>query len=451
MTTATAPIDIATTPTSGPKTPPPEPVLRPAAKRRIALASLAGTTIEFYDYFIYGTAAALVFNKVFFPGLDATLGALAAFATLSVPFVFRPIGSILFGHIGDRLGRKRTLIITLMLMGLCTVGVGLMPGAASIGVLAPVLLILLRACQGLAVGGEWAGAALFATENAPEGRRGRYALFPQLGACIAFAFAALTFLVVDLSIGETSDAFVAWGWRIPFLLSAVLIAVGLYVRLHTTETPVFTRARRQGGTTRAPFVEVWRRQTRTMLLAIGVTTGIFGAMTVGSVYLTSYATATLGLSQSTILLIDVIAALASGATTVLAALWSDRIGRRRLVLTGCLALAAWSLVLFPLMAIGSSLAVGTGITVLLALVGVAYGPLGAYLPEMFATRHRYTGAGLSYNLGGVAGGAVILLLAAPLAASAWGATALGVYMATMLLVSAGCLLALPETRHRSLI
>jgi MFS family permease len=433
------------TSTSAPDTPPPD----RRATRRIALASLAGTTIEFYDYFIYGTAAALVFNKVFFPDLSGTVGALAALATLAVVFVFRPVGSVVFGHVGDRLGRKRTLVITLSLMGLCTVGVGLMPGAATIGWLAPALLVVLRACQGLAVGGEWAGAALFATENAPDGHRGRFALFPQLGACIAFAFASLTFLVVDLSIGETSDAFVQWGWRVPFLLSAVLIAVGLYVRMHTTETPVFTAAARE-GTSRAPFLEVWRRQPRTMLLAVGVTTGIFGAMTIGSVFLTSYATATLGLGQSTILLIDVVAATASGATAVLASVWSDRIGRRRLVVGGALGLAAWSVALFPLMDLGTPTAVGVAIVGLLALVGVAYGPLGAYLPELFATRHRYTGAGLSYNLGGVAGGAVILMLAAPLVASAWGPTALGIYMAAMLLVSVGCLAALPETRNRPL-
>jgi len=448
MTTATAPIDIATTPTSGPKTPPPEPVLRPAAKRRIALASLAGTTIEFYDYFIYGTAAALVFNKVFFPGLDATLGALAAFATLSVAFVFRPIGSILFGHIGDRLGRKRTLIITLMLMGLCTVGVGLLPSADSIGVAAPILLVALRACQGLAVGGEWAGAALFATESAPAGQRGRFASFPQLGAVVAFALASLTFLVVDLSVGETGSAFVDWAWRLPFLFSAVLIGVGLWVRLHTVETPVFTHAVRERS--RVPFVELWRRQPRTILLVTGLATGIFGAMTIGSVYLTGYATSVLGMSQAAILGINVLAALASGVTTVLAARWSDRVGRRRLVLAGSIGLAGWSLVLFPLLRIGTPLAVGTGVVVLLALVGLAYGPLGAYLPELFPTRYRYTGAGLSYNLGGVTGGAVILIVATPLVASGWGAPALGVYMAAALLLTVGCLLALPETRDRSL-
>ncbi|GAA4883194.1 MFS transporter [Pseudonocardia benzenivorans] len=436
--------DAAPSHTFAPDTPPPE-----RTDRRVALASLAGTTIEFYDYFIYGTAAALVFNKVFFPNLSPTMGAVAALATLAVVFVFRPLGSAVFGHIGDRLGRKRTLVLTLTLMGLCTVGVGVMPGAATIGWVAPVLLVLFRAAQGFAVGGEWAGAALFASENAADGRRGRLTMYPQLGACVAFVLASLTFLVVNLSIGETSDAFVTWGWRVPFLLSAGLIAVGLYVRLHTSETPVFARARSRGETTRAPFLEVWRRQTRTMLLAIGVTTGIFGAMTVGSVYLTTYATTTLHLGMSTILLIDVLAAAAACVTTVLASVWSDRIGRRGLVLASCIGLAAWSLVLFPLMNVGTPLAVGTAVVVLLALIGLAYGPLGAYLPEMFATRCRYTGAGVSYNLGGVAGGAVILLIAAPLSAT-WGGVGLGLYMTAMLLVSIGCLVALPETYRRPL-
>ncbi|MBN9112337.1 MAG: MFS transporter [Pseudonocardia sp.] len=418
--------------------------------RRVALAGLTGTMIEFYDYFIYGTAAALVFNKVFFPHLSPTMGAVAALATLAVVFVFRPLGSIVFGHVGDRLGRKRTLVITLTLMGVCTVGVGLMPGAATIGWVAPVLLVLFRAAQGFAVGGEWAGAALFTSENAADGRRGRLTMYPQLGACVAFALASLTFLIVNLSIGETSDAFIAWGWRIPFLLSAVLIAVGLYVRLHTGETPVFTDAQRNGDTTKAPFLDVWRRQTRTMLLVIGVTTGIFGAMTVGSVYLTTYATTTLHMSMTTILLIDALAALAACVTTVFASVMSDRIGRRRIVLAGSVGLAVWSLVLFPLMNVGTPLAVGTAAVVLLALIGVAYGPLAAYLPELFATRYRYSGAGVSYNLGGVAGGAVVLLIAAPLSA-VWGGVGLGIYLAVMLVAGIGCLLALPETRDRSLV
>ncbi|WP_433502600.1 MFS transporter [Pseudonocardia halophobica] len=421
-----------------------------SAVRRINLASMAGTTIEFYDYFIYGTAAALVFHKVFFPDVGGVVGTIAAFGTFALVYVFRPIGSILFGHVGDRLGRKRTLIVTLTTMGLCTVAVGLMPGAATLGVAAPILLIVLRAVQGLAVGGEWAGAALFATENAPDGQRGRFALYPQVGATVAFALATATFLAVDLGIGETSDAFVSWGWRVPFLLGALLIGVGLYVRLHTDETPVFTDATRTTTRRGVPFLEVWRRQPRTMLLATGLATGVFAAMSVATSYLTSYATGSLGMSKAGILVIDIIAALVSVATTAYAAILSDRLGRRRLVTAGCIGLAVWSLVLFPLLDTRSPFAIGAGIVVLLALLGPAYGPLGAYLPEMFSTRYRYTGSGVSYNLGGVAGGAVILVVAAPLTASAWGPITLGLCIAGLLAIAVGCLRRLPETHERSM-
>ncbi|MCE0763035.1 MHS family MFS transporter [Pseudonocardia kujensis] len=431
---------------------PPTPAARPGrtATRRINLASMAGTTIEFYDYFIYGTAAALVFPKVFFPHTDGAVGAIAAFGTFALVYVFRPVGSILFGHVGDRLGRKRTLIVTLVTMGLCTVAVGLMPGAATIGVAAPILLVVLRAAQGLAVGGEWAGAALFATENAPDGQRGRFALYPQVGATVAFALAAVTFLAVDLGTGETSAAFLSWGWRVPFLLSALLIGVGLYVRLHTEETPVFTEATRTASRRGVPFLEVWRHRPRTMLLATGLATGVFACMSIATAYLTGYATGSLGMSKAEILVIDLVGALVSVATTASAAVLSDRLGRRRVVLAGCLGLAVWSLVLFPLLDTRSPVAIATGIVVLLALVGPAYGPLGAYVPEMFPTRYRYTGAGMSYNLGGVAGGALILLVAAPLTASAWGPTALGVCMAGLLAIALGCLRRLPETHERSL-
>jgi MFS family permease len=443
MTTAVRTPPSRTAPAAGP---PPD----RRAVRRINLASMAGTTIEYYDYFIYGTAAALVFDKVFFPHLGGVVGAIAAFGTFAVAFVFRPVGAVLFGHIGDRLGRKRTLILTLMMMGLCTVAVGLLPGAATIGVAAPILLVALRAVQGMAVGGEWAGAALFASENAPDGRRGRFALYPQVGATVAFALASATFLLVDLGIGETSAAFLSWGWRVPFVLSALLIGVGLYVRLHTEETPVFTAAARAPRRRGVPFLEVWRRQPRTMLLATGLTTGIFAVMSVASVYLTSYATSALGMSTAGILVIDIVGSVATVAITAAAAVLSDRFGRRPLVLAGCIALAVWSLVLFPLIDTRSPLAIGTGVVVLLGLIGLAYGPLGAYLPEMFSTRHRYTGAGLSYNLGGVVGGAGILMAAAPLAASGWGPIALGLCMAVLLLISVGCLWGLPETRDRSL-
>jgi MFS family permease len=420
--------------------------------RRIALASMIGTTIEYYDYLIFGTAAALVFGQVFFPQLGGATGALAALASLAVAFIFRPIGSVLFGHIGDRLGRKSTLIITLLLMGLSTVAVGLLPSAATIGVAAPILLVLLRAFQGLAVGGEWAGAALFAAESAPAHRRGRFGAFPQLGTTVAFVLASLTFLVIYSIVGRADGVFLEWGWRVPFLLSGVLIAVGLWVRLRTTETPVFAAAARTQGRSAIPFADVWRRQPRTVLLTVGVMTGIFACISIGSVYLTNYATSAggLGLSEPTALVMNVVAGLATGLTTVLSARWSDRFGRRRIILGASVALVGWSLVMFPLMGSGSLAAFGTGLVVLMALIGLAYGPVAAYLPEAFPTAYRYTGTGLTYNLGGVAGGGVALVVAPLLAGSGAGTLAIGIYLAVMMLVTVGCLLALPETKDASL-
>ena len=217
---------------------------RPTPMRRVAFASCAGTTIEFYDFFIYGTAAALVFPTVFFPALGDSAASVASFATFAVAFVARPLGAIGFGHFGDRLGRKKTLISTLLLMGAATVAIGLLPSAASIGVAAPILLVTLRFLQGLAVGGEWAGATLLAAEYAPPGKRGLYAAFPQLGPAIAFALSSGTFLLINRLVGETSPAFVEWGWRVPFVMSALLVLVGLYVRLKVEETPMFRETSR---------------------------------------------------------------------------------------------------------------------------------------------------------------------------------------------------------------
>jgi MFS family permease len=420
--------------------------------RRIALASMVGTTIEYYDYLIFGTAAALVFGQVFFPQLGGATGALAALASLAVAFIFRPVGSVLFGHIGDRLGRKSTLIITLLLMGISTVGVGLLPSAASIGIAAPILLVLLRAFQGLAVGGEWAGAALFAAESAPTHRRGRFGAFPQLGATLAFVLSGLTFLIIYLVVGDADGAFLEWGWRVPFLLSGVLIAVGLWVRLRTSETPVFAATTPTERRAAIPFAEVWRRQPRTVLLTVGVMTGIFACISTGSVYLTSYATGTsgLGLSEPTVLLMTIVAGVAAAMTTVLSARWSDRIGRRRIILSASVALIGWSLAMFPLMGTGSVAAFGTGLVIFMALIGLAYGPVAAYLPEAFPTAYRYTGTGLTYNLGGVAGGGVALVVAPMLAGSGAGTLAIGIYLAVMMLITAGCMLALPETKDASL-
>ena len=419
---------------------------------RIAVASLAGTTIEFYDFFIYGTAAALVFGKVFFPGLGASAATVAAFATFGVAFFFRPLGSILFGHLGDRLGRRTTLIYTLLLMGLSTVTIGLLPGATSIGIAAPIALVVLRALQGLAVGGEWGGAALLTAEYAPRGKRGLYGMFPQLGPSVAFGLSSVTFLVTALTM--TPQGFLSWGWRVPFLVSIVLVAVGLYVRLRIAETPVFRQALDRHEQARVPLSDALRHQWRQVLLAGGMLTTLFGFFYIGSVFLTSYAgrkpppstnTGVLGLSRPTILVCGIVAAAVFATVCALSALSSDRFGRRRVILAGDVVAIVWGLVVFQLMQPGSALLFGVGLAGTLAVVGLCAGPVAAYLPEMFSTGYRYTGAGIGYNLGGILGGALSLIVA-PRLAAAFGGIGVGVYMAALGLLSVVCVLALKETK-----
>ncbi|HKS52394.1 MAG TPA: MFS transporter [Pseudonocardiaceae bacterium] len=421
--------------------------------RRVALASCVGTTIEFYDFFIYGTAAALVFPKVFFPALGSTGGTVASFATFAVAFVARPVGAMIFGHYGDRYGRKRTLIATLLLMGTATVLIGLLPGAATIGIAAPILLVVLRFGQGLAVGGEWAGATLLAVEYAPPGRRGWYAMFPQLGAPIALALSSATFLVTGLTLGNTDQSFLDYGWRVPFLVSVVLLGAGLYVRSKIAETPVFRQAQgQQQLATRAPLREAFTQAPRQILLAAGTMTMIFALFYIGTTYLTSYGTSPKGadLSRTLVLSIGIGAGIAMAAGVIASAIAADRLGRRAVVVLCCGAAVVWSLLLFPLLSLHSPIAFGISVIVTLALMGLAYGPVGALLPETFPTHFRYTGAGTSYNMAGIAGGAIPPLIAAPLA-TAFGSFSIGIMLCALSLLSLLCATALVETKDQDLL
>ena len=410
--------------------------------RRVALASCSGTTIEFYDFFIYGTAAALVFPTVFFPALGSSAAQVASLATLGVAFVARPVGAVVCGHFGDRFGRKNTLIATLLLMGTATVLIGLLPSAATMGVAAPIILTALRFLQGFAVGGEWAGATLLAAEHAPPDRRGLYAVFPQLGPALAFAMASATFLVVDLAIGSRSPAFLDYGWRIPFLASAVLVLVGLYVRLTVSETPAFRRhlveleKRTDDRPPPLPLGAVFRAQWREILLGGGVLTILFALFYVATVYLTGYGTSTRGadLSRATVLVCGIVASAALALTTVTAGVVSDRVGRRRIIIAGYALIVPAVIVLFAWLAGHSTTAFAVTLTAMLGLFGIAYGPVGAYLPELFRTEYRYTGAGIAYNLGGILGGAIAPMLAATLAA-AYGPIAVGLLLAAVGLLS----------------
>ena len=427
--------------------------------KKVAAASSIGTTIEYYDFFIYGTAAALVFPAVFFPGADAAVGTIASFATFAVAFIARPVGSVVFGHYGDVIGRKRTLVWTLMIMGVATVGIGFMPGYdqgvfgildGGIGIYAPLLLVLLRFLQGFAVGGEWAGATLLTAEYAPEGQRGRMAMWPQLGPAFAFFLASGTFWIASITVGATSDTFIQYGWRIPFIASSLLILVGFWVRLSVAETPVFEEQKAvkqtQTAPQKLPFLEVIKVQWREILIAAGATTTLFSLFYTGTAFLTSYGTGKLEMSRTTILGMGMGAAVVFGLVTAASATLSDRIGRKTIIRAVMIVSVPWVLVLFPLLDTGSELAFFAAVTITLSLYGASNGPTGALLPEMFQARLRYTGAGLSYNLAGIIGGAIAPLVAAAIVSSnssLW----VGVMLAGLAIMSALCACFIKDTRN----
>lgn len=431
---------------AGVQTPPSRKTLR-----KVAFASFAGTTIEFYDFFIYGTAAALVFPVVFFPALGAAAGTVASFGTFAVAFFARPVGAIIFGHFGDRIGRKKTLITTLLMMGIATVLIGFIPDANTIGVAAPILLVVLRFVQGLAVGGEWAGATLLVAEYAPQGKRGLFGSFPQIGPSVAFALASGTFLITNLTLGDKSEAFISIGWRVPFILSAVLVLVGLWVRLSIEETPVFKNAAKATATTKLPVLESIKRQPREILLAGGSLTLLFAFFYMGTAYLTSYATSPTGmqLSRVEVLSTGIVASVFVAAATLASGILSDRFGRKKVIATSCVLAVPWSLALFPILSANTVGAFAVGLTVTLVIFAIAYGPAGALLPELFETRYRYTGAGMGYNLAGVVGGGIVPLVAAQLAGTN-GAAAVGFLLAGIGVFSVLCTFALPNREKRGL-
>jgi MFS family permease len=430
--------------------------------RKVGAASMIGTTIEYYDFFVYGTAAALVFPAVFFSSATPTMATLASFATFGVAFFARPVGSIAFGHFGDKVGRKRTLVWTLLIMGLSTVAVGFLPGyhtgafglfEGGIGMWAPVILVSMRFLQGFAMGGEWAGATLLTAEYAPKNQRGRMAVYPQLGPAFAFFLASGTFFVASVTIGATSDTFLSIGWRFPFIASLLLIMVGLWIRLTVEETPVFKKQRenqqREGAPAKLPFADAIRKQWQQILTSGLAISTLFAMFYTGSTFLTSYGISELEFTRTMILGFGMIAALVLAVATAGAAILSDQVGRKKVIAASYVGAFIWSLALFPLLDTGSPIAFLIGVTITLSLYGISNGPAGALLPEMFQSRFRYTGAGLSYNLAGIVGGAIPPLLATQLVAnhsSIW----VGVMLAGLSAVSLLCVLALPETKDRDI-
>ena len=411
---------------------------------RVAVASAIGTTIEWYDFFIYGTAAATVFGPRFFPQISPVAATLAAFATFGVGFIARPIGGIVMGHFGDRVGRKSMLVWSLMLMGFSTLGIGVLPDYSQIGVWAPVLLIALRLLQGFALGGEWGGAVLMSVEHAPDGRRGFYGSVVALGLPLGIVLSNAVFLVSSVLVDPA--AFLAWGWRVPFLASAILVAVGLFIRLGLSESPVFAEIRRGGQTRRAPVIDVLRSSATTVLLAAGSYTGISALGYIGLVYYVSYATRVLRLSLPVVLMPLLFAAVLFGVSVVVCARWSDRIGRRRLMLWGNAALVVWSAVFFPLLDTRSIPLIWLALSVMLVVQGAYIGTQPAVFSELFPPSLRYSGASLSNTLGTILGGAPAPFVAAALYDTFGSSNAVGLYITILAAVSWISVLGLKETR-----
>ena len=414
--------------------------------RRAVLSSYLGSVIEYYDFLLYATASAVVFNKVFFSSLDPLVGTVASFGTLATGYLARPLGGALFGHFGDRLGRKRMLILTMGLMGVASVLIGLLPTYEQVGALAPVLLIVLRIAQGVAVGGEWGGAVLMSAEHATS-RRGLWASFTNAGAPSGMVLSTLVLALAASTTGE--EQFLAWGWRIPFLLSAVLLAIGLFVRAKVEETPVFTAA--AAGPERPPLLEVLTRHPRTLALSVGVGFGAFVAQGTLTVFVISYAVQAGGFDRPTVLNALTLSSVAAIFGIIGFSALSDRLGRRPVVLTGAVAMAVWAFLIFPL--------IGTGSTALLVLVVVVgqgvihaamYGPLAALYSELFPTRSRYTGASLGYQIAGIGAGLAPVVFATVLTGSA-SSVPVSAIIAACCRVSVGCILALGETSRTDLI
>lgn len=407
--------------------------VRQASHRRILLASLVGTGIEFYDFYVYTTAAALVFGELFFPSVSPTAQQLLAFATIGVAFIARPLGSIFFGHFGDRIGRKSTLVASLLTMGLSTTLVAVLPTYGTIGWPAALLLCLLRFGQGFGLGGEWGGAALLAVENAPPGWRARYGMFPQLGAPAGFIAANGLFLLLGLAL--TPAQFHAWGWRIPFAISAALVAVGLWIRLRLHETPAFAAMIEQGPPPSVPLAELFRTHAgRTLVGTLGAV-ACFGTYYVATAFALGYGVKTLGYSMQSMLSVQLGAILFMAAGILLAAYAADaHWDERRVLGGGCVGAILVSFVMAPLMGAGSLLLVFAFLSLALFAMGFVYGPLGGWLPNLFPARVRYTGASIAFNVAGVLGGGLTPLAAQSLAAKG-GLTYVGYYLAAMAALS----------------
>ncbi|SEQ46888.1 metabolite-proton symporter [Devosia sp. YR412] len=393
--------------------------------RRVLAASMIGTTIEFFDFYIYATAAVIVFPHLFFPAGDDASALLQSLATFAIAFMARPVGAAIFGHFGDKVGRKATLVAALLTMGLSTVLIGALPTYAQIGVWAPLLLALCRLGQGLGLGGEWGGAVLLATENAPEGKRAWYGMFPQLGAPVGFFFATTIFLVLAHFLGD--DAFMSWGWRVPFLASALLVIFGLFIRLKITETPEFAKAIEKAERVEVPFLSVFKSHKLSLLLGTMAALATFVLFYIMTVFSLSYGTGKLGYSREEFLVLQMVGVLFFGAFIPLSAVLADKFGMRKVMIGVAIGIGLFGLILAPLLGAGNVYGVLGFLCIGFALMGMTYGPLGTALAAPFPTSVRYTGASLTFNLGGIFGASFAPYIATWLA-NTYGLHTVGYYM-----------------------
>lgn len=413
----------------------------------IAFASFIGTAIEFYDFYIYAMAAALVIGQVFFPVNEPATQSLNAFLTFGIAFIARPVGAIVFGHFGDKVGRKATLASSLLLMGISTLLIGLLPGYDTLGIWAPIVLCILRFGQGLGLGGEWGGAALLATEHAPAGRRAWFGMFPQLGPSVGFLMATLSYLALSLWLTDTQ--FKAWGWRLPFIASALLVGVGLYVRFKLVETPAFSSALAQRQTHAMPIKPLLSQHLRPVLLGALAMVVCYNLFYTATVFCLSYGTANLGIMRSDFLGMLCVAILFMTLATPISAKLSDVYGRKPvLLLSGALAVLA-GFALSPLLESGSVVQVTLFLSLALFLMGATFAPMGAYLPEQFPVAVRYTGAGLAYQLGGILGASMAPYISQVLV-TAGGLAWVGAYVSMAAAVSFVAVLLLGERRRGDL-
>ncbi len=380
---------------------------------RVLSASLVGTTVEFYDFYVYATAASLVFGPLFFPRSSASAQLLASYGSFALAFVARPLGAAVFGHFGDRIGRKSTLVASLLLMGASTTAIGCLPTYRSLDWLAPLLLCLMRFGQGFGLGGEWGGAALLAVENAPPGWRARFGMVPQLGAPLGFLLANGLFLILGAAL--TAEQFAGWGWRLPFIASVFLVGVGLWVRLELTETPAFAAVLAKAPPAAVPIADALRDHAREIVTGTFAVVACFALYYIATAFALGYGVATLHYGRGTFLGVLLVAIVFFAGGILAAGVWADRTSPRRVLIAGCLATVVVAALLAPMLGSGSLATIACFLCLALFTMGFVYGPLGAWLPDLFPARVRYTGASLAFNVGGILGGGVTPLLAQALA------------------------------------